>query len=190
MSPGTPAITEIGRADCDIALLKLTDDGALDGTFGSSGITLVDLDREEFETAVGVEVLTDGSIVAAAMTGAGSVVLKVTATGELDTSFGDSGVVTVWDEPGTPTNVVLLPSGGIVAVGDGFEWVAVARVGFDGDLTMGAQTPWPSQCFASGIRARAINAVATESGQVVVAVDRCLAAFNPDGSLDTQFGTT
>jgi uncharacterized delta-60 repeat protein len=83
----------------DMGVVRLTADGQLDASFGTNGIKLIDLNQggPGYEAVGAVAFAPDGGILlggTAARAGTANedfVVVKLTATGELDTSFGDGG---------------------------------------------------------------------------------------------------
>lgn len=92
----------VGRTDIDYAVVKLTANGALVPTFGTNGITTVDIGggSDNPRTAV---VQPDGKIVVSGHTSDSGIVttnlFRLLPTGQLDPSFGQNGIV----------NVALLP---------------------------------------------------------------------------------
>jgi uncharacterized delta-60 repeat protein len=109
----------------DFAVLRYTSTGALDPTFGATGIVITDLGA--FDNAFSVALQNDGKIVVSGNTGSagGNVsvaIARYTAAGVLDGSFGTNGFVT--SPPIGPSfitsgnSIVLQPTtGAIIAAG-------------------------------------------------------------------------
>jgi uncharacterized delta-60 repeat protein len=118
----------------------------------------------------------------------------IAAGGDLDPSFGDGGKVTTDFGSYEVANAVTIQSNGkIVAVGQGYAGMALARYNSDGSLDasfgLGGRVSTTCSCSANAI------AIAP-GGQIVVAgqgyggtVDFLVARYNRDGSLDTSFGS-
>jgi uncharacterized delta-60 repeat protein len=110
-----------------VALLRLTATGAVDGSFGSGGVDVVDLDQDS--VAKGVAVQQDGKIIFSGSVGPGThqvlnaFVVRLLPGGTLDPSFGTGpGGIFFYFHPGggaasTLNAVTLDPAGGIVAAG-------------------------------------------------------------------------
>jgi uncharacterized delta-60 repeat protein len=131
-------------------------------------------------------------------------VVRLTVSGGLDSSFGDGGYATF---PGPDENVfgkvlaiALAPDGGGLLVGTS-EWgayweaeAAIVRFGPDG-ASMSAFGPAGKRIFDD--QGWASLAALEPTGKVLVvgahvaseiSVERRLARYNPDGQLDTSFG--
>lgn len=99
---GRPVLAgEVYRVDeerSDVFVARLTQAGDLDDSFGAMGIAIVELDGSD--TTAGAVPASDGRVVFAGSdysiaTGARGFVGRLTDAGELDATFGDSGVVYV-----------------------------------------------------------------------------------------------
>jgi uncharacterized delta-60 repeat protein len=111
----------------DIILLRYTANGTPDTGFGTNGTGAVVVNLGAFDNAFSVALYPDpdNRIVVSGNTGSGATisgaVLRFTAVGALDTTFGTGGIVTA--SPTGPStaasaNAVLVqPGGGIVVVG-------------------------------------------------------------------------
>ena len=86
-----------GNLDTDFAVVRLSADGARDGTFGSNGVASVDVNNRS-ATPRTATVLADGSVVMAGYMTDGGVVkpvlFKLTPAGQLDSTFGAGGIYT------------------------------------------------------------------------------------------------
>jgi uncharacterized delta-60 repeat protein len=110
----------------DMLVVKLTPAGNLDPTFGSGGKVLIDADDTGvWDKAFDLDIQPDGRIVVVgAMQGSGSLadgleVVRLTASGALDTTFANGGRFvqdfTAADDDGL--NLALLPNGSITVLG-------------------------------------------------------------------------
>ena len=116
-------IVVAGRADADVAVVRLTTDGALDPSFGGGdGKVTTDLDLR-FDIGNDVALQPDGRIVVGgnssqANSGNASLLVRYNVDGSLDTSFdGDGLVTTPVGSSGGAQALVLLPGGQIVLGG-------------------------------------------------------------------------
>jgi len=108
--------------DNDFAIVRYTISGALDTTFGATGIVTTSVGPED-DYAFSLAIQPDGKIVAAGKIDNGSdddiAVVRYTISGTLDTTFGSGGIVTtsigVDDE--YASSVAVQPDGKIVLVG-------------------------------------------------------------------------
>jgi uncharacterized delta-60 repeat protein len=121
----------------DLLLARFTSFGGLDLSFGTSGLTVTDLESGS-ERLEGVALQPDGWIVAAGQVAgdrhADFAVVRYDPQGHLDPSFGRDGLAT-FDFGGREDRIhglALQPDGGIVAVGQSETNFAVAR--FDGEI--------------------------------------------------------
>ena len=93
-----------GRTDSDFVLIGLTNAGVLDAGFGAGGKVVIDIDKS-VDTPRTVIVQPDGKIVATGYSaGADGVVtpvlIRVSAAGVLDTTFGKNGIAATKILPG------------------------------------------------------------------------------------------
>lgn len=133
-----------GRAagdTADFGVYRWHSDGGIDSTFGDGGITATDLGATDHAYAVAV--LSDGHLlVGGSTTGAKPkfVLVRYTAEGNLDTTFGTSGIVTT-DLGGAGSGaqaMAVLPDGRILLAGlnvpSGAAVLAAARYQANGAL--------------------------------------------------------
>jgi uncharacterized delta-60 repeat protein len=187
----------VDRGDCDIAVVKLTPDGSFAEAFGDNGLVLLDFDRGGFESAEAIVANESGGVLIAARSGDLGLVIALTSDGTLDTGFADSGVAEVWADS-WPVDIGI-HEGLVLAVGDDGEAVKIVRLLPDGsaDWRFGengfVDETWPEACRTKNpifMLPRVFAAVAIdESGSIIVGFDRCLAAFTPNGHLDSRFGS-
>ncbi|HEX2178359.1 MAG TPA: hypothetical protein VHL54_02415, partial [Actinomycetota bacterium] len=120
--------------DTDIAAVRFTDDGTPDPTFGDNGVARIDLGtgrlvEESFvgDTMFGVTVLEDDKILLVGAklhdgpdeTDRDFAVVRLTADGELDPTFGAGGVFVLDIENGneSPRQALELEDGSVVVAG-------------------------------------------------------------------------
>lgn len=108
--------------DKDIALLRYNSNGSLDSSFNRSGKVAIDIDGA-YDAGNAVRVQSDGKIVVAGYSYStynySFVLLRYTANGLPDNSFGLSGIVTtsIGDEGTTAKSLALLSNGKIMVGG-------------------------------------------------------------------------
>lgn len=134
VQPADDAIVVAGHANVnfsadgsDISLVRYTADGTLDNTFGLNANGIVTTDLGGFDNVFSVALQADGRILLSGNTGAAGlsqiIVLRFTAVGTLDTSFGASASGVVILPLVGPSNiasgnaVVVQSNGAIVVAG-------------------------------------------------------------------------
>jgi len=119
------AFVDFAADTSDIILLRYNADGSPDTNFGTGGTGAVVANLGAFDNAFSVALQSTGEIVVSGNTGSGSTVnaavVRFTAIGALDSTFGTGGIVTTSPAgPGTvaSANAVLVqPDGSIVVAG-------------------------------------------------------------------------
>jgi uncharacterized delta-60 repeat protein len=189
----------------DILIMRLNVDGTLDGSFGNNGIAVYDnIARNDYGRGIAIQ--TDGKIlVTARSTGGGTsiaMMLRVTAVGTLDDTFGTNGVVNYESDQGNAgfRDVAVQGDGKIVTSGytkttAGYLFLT-ARYDSDGalDNTFGANGISTYDGGHGNAGARGI--VIQTDGKIVVSggnfngtdLDVVVLRFNSDGILDSGFG--
>jgi uncharacterized delta-60 repeat protein len=198
-------VLSLGSAQADTS----TDGGALDTTFGTSGMVKTPLsqwgDVNGDVTAVAVQ--PDGKILVGGYLsglsgGTEFAVARYLPDGALDPSFGNGGLVTTCvcssfgNGPESVGAIVVLPDGKIVAIGDGDRWIELVRYNPNGSLDTsfgtGGISPDPNSTAypPPGLSGGVFGAVLQPDGKIVVlGGPATLARFNADGTLDNSFGT-
>ena len=181
-------IVVAGTADGDVALVRYTDTGEVDESFGDHGKRVTDFGSDDF--ANGLALTGDGHILVAGHTlGAGLdldfALARYTAEGELDTAFGTGGIVkTDFGGDDFAENLTVQPDGKIVVVGrDSSATIldmAVVRYRDDGKLDTG---------FGAGGKVTADFHGKGEFGQdVAIQPDgKIVAAGYTANGIDTEF---
>lgn len=180
--------------------VRLTSNGSRDRSFGSSGVATVPIGKTSIANAVVVQ--PDGRIVLSGGAVFGTevrfAVTRLTAKGNLDTSYGTNGITTV-PVTGTAWGMVLQSDGRVVlggqSTGTGRPYVAVRLTAsgaldpsFDGDGIRTVAVGDGGMCVGIALqgdgRLVLTGAVTTASGSAIGTI-----RLNGDGSLDPAFGT-
>jgi uncharacterized delta-60 repeat protein len=186
-------------ANYSIGLVRYTNAGALDNTFGTNGITTTDIGTGE-ANARGLTIQSNGKIVVAGLSFNGSdndfAVARYNIDGTLDNTFGTNGITTTlfttnqFDEA---FDVALQSDGKIVVAGTtdtgGNLDLAVARyigtcilpvnLGIDISLCSGAQTtldagnPGATYLWSNGSTTQSITVTSTGTYSVTVTNGNC-----------------
>jgi uncharacterized delta-60 repeat protein len=188
--------------------------GSLDTSFGSGGLVVTNMTGRFDNTLDGIAgaVQGDGKIVVAGETAQASgepefALARYNTDGGLDATFGSGGLVfTSFGFFAAVHAVALQPDGKIVAAGVGrasgsvtdYQHFALARYNSDGSLDTSfgraGMVLSPSTIIgaSNGVAIEAdgkIMAAGRGSNLIVAVSGAALARYNPDGSLDTTFGT-
>jgi uncharacterized delta-60 repeat protein len=198
-------IVAVGSSSGDFALARYSLDGSLDSSFGIDGKVTTDFGRDD--AASGIAIQGDGKVVVAGNTGlfggeADFAVARYNPDGSPDPSFGVAGKVTTDFASGDDLafDVALQADGKIVVAGRADHTTtrdfALARYDPDGslDASFGSGgkvttdfTGGPGVDIALGVTIQG-------DGKIVAAgwsgppTNFALARYNPDGSLDPNFG--
>lgn len=186
-------------------IVRYMPEGTLDSSFGTNGMVAV-----IGQHAVGADMALqpDGKIVLIGQVAIaeGIIVQRYTSTGQLDTTFGDDGITivraTAFEEG---TSIAIQPDGKIVGVGWEYNHRAIPyysaillfRLNTDGspDTTFG-QARTGRLLIEKGYDGATV--LVQQDGKIVVvgtllipqvSVTLLIARYNPDGSLDSSFGT-
>lgn len=193
----------------EIALARYKTDGSLDTTFGTGGKVLTLIGAGGC-TAHSVTIQSDNKIVAAGYVDNGAnydfALVRYNPDGSLDTTFGTGGIVTtpIGSSDDGANSVVIQSDNKIVAagysfgpIGSGNSFFALVRYNPDGslDTTFGTGGKLTTGIETIGTNSDMASSVALQSDNKIVAAgyasnDLAVVRYNPDGSLDTTFGTT
>jgi uncharacterized delta-60 repeat protein len=174
----------------DAVVARLNSNGSVDTTFGVSGRQVINIGNTGTDRLLNIALRADGTIVAAGLYANGSgtsdySVVRLTANGALDPSFGGSGVVTL--DTGADEYAVGLSvqSDGKVVVG-GNTGVAI-RLEEDGSL----DATFGSAGIASGAGLTAGDIRMTADGSFLLFGytngDFSIGKYNASGALDSGF---
>ena len=194
----------------DVLVARYTADGLLDASFGGGGIVTFNGSGVGNDRALGLALQPDGKIlVAGYATVTGSpkrdiLVLRFTASGELDPAFGDAGVF-VYNGSGNGTDiafaVALQPDGKILVAGESATALSqdalILRLLPNGtlDTSFAGQGVFLFNGQAGGLD-RFFDVKVQADGKVLAAgstsgvagVDVLLVRLDPGGALDASFG--
>lgn len=186
--------------DHNAALWGLTGQGALDSTFGQSGIVAWDFDQgSDDQDILDMQVLADDRIICVGNGASGSVCARLLPDGGPDMTYGIGGVA----EFGLPTSqgvsLAMDATGSTIVAGMlGSDWL-IARLDSVGafDPGFGAGGIVTIDLFASGGE-RAVGISEMSDGRIVACGYSAaqlaqgdtpqLVMLWPDGSVDTDFG--
>ena len=190
-----------GSSGGDVKVIRLLANGDLDSSFGTSGVFTAPADfaDEQVLTAPRILIAEDGGYRVTdndyPTTGVSRCrVLALTATGTIDTTFGDQGYAGLGSttEPVTCESIVELPDGRLLVAGSQGAQPLVIRLIASGaaDATFAADDL--GSTTMTGATAVALD---SNDGSVVVAGSGpsgspgvLVARLNSDGPLDTAFG--
>jgi len=188
----------MGALTYNFALARFNTDGSIDSGFGSGGSVVTEFPGQVLALALE----GDGRIVAAGTNTFNFTLARYNADGSLDQTFGSSGLVNT-DISGSgfdsANKIAIQPDGKIVAVGDGVfasgAALVVARYNSDGSRDMAFGSSGIAMIPKGSGHAVAIQpdgkilAGGSLEGPFSV-LSFLLVRFNPDGSLDTGFGSS
>jgi uncharacterized delta-60 repeat protein len=189
----------VGQA---IGLVRYNTNGALDGSFGKSGIALANIPNNILSSATGAAIQLDGKILAGGtvytLSGAsafiGLGVVRFNTNGSMDSSFATAGVVTALPFQASRCGggpVALQPDGKILLAGscntsagsNATSFSTIVRFNTNGSL---------DSTFGTGgaaILAEVPSSIALQSdGKIVVAGGGSVSRYNTNGSVDSSFG--
>jgi uncharacterized delta-60 repeat protein len=195
-----------GYASPCIALARFLPDGALDDDFGTAGKVYATIPGGAMY-ANSIALLPDGAILTAGETYNGSVysigLAKFTKDGDLDTSFGVNGIVSiaVGTDDSSASAMVVQPDGKIIVAGMGNDGTntccLLARLESSGQLDSGFGDS--GTCLIpSGPSDSWLSAVVLQEDGKILAAGECivdsfstgvLLRLTSSGNLDTAFGT-
>ncbi len=198
-------------SNLDFALARYNPDGSLDTTFGTGGIVTTDIAGDD-ETVYDITIDSLGKILVAGdiyngISSSDFALARYNPDGTLDTAFGTGGKVTT-DFGGNydfGRAITIDSSGKILVAGQTFNVnnfyydFALARYNPDGTLDTTFGTGGKVRTDFSGGEDIGYGITIDSSGKILVAGlaynvsnsndDFGLARYNPDGTLDTAFGT-
>ncbi len=202
-------IVVVGRGSPtqDFVVVRYNKDGSLDTSFGTGGKVITDLGGD-MDQANAVALQPDGKIVvvgrkASHIYGYDTAIVRYTAQGSLDTSFGSNNDGKVIVNVGgfeEAHDVAIQADGRIVVVGEGGPGgnFVVLRLNANGtlDSTFGGSGEVLTDIggdtdLANGVVLQADNkiVVAGAKSSSGYGGDFAVVRYNPDGSLDSSFGT-
>lgn len=187
-----------GMTNLDLGVARLTANGALDPTFGTNGVARFDLGGVDLIEALTLDA-TGRVVVAGSRDGNDIVVVRLTAAGALDASFGTGGTFAQTSGMFSGLNgVVTDASNAVIAVGLRGSDSMVVKLTSAGALDMTFGTAGVATFdLTTGLYQDHLAAVALDGARIVAAgggfdsgaSNFYLAAFTATGALDTGFGS-
>ena len=186
----------------NFALARYLIDGSLDTSFGTNGLVTTDFGADSSDYGYSVALQPDGRIVVAGNSSSNFALARYQPDGSLDTSFGTNGLVTTgFGASSDGYSVALQPDGKIVVAGYNYgssSNFALARYQPDGKLDTNFGTKGlVTTDFGADTSDYGYSVALQPDGKILVAGSSgeypndnfALARYQPDGSLDTSFGT-
>ena len=199
---GFAATGALLNANDDIALARYNSDGTLDTSFGTDGMVTTDLGTQtELGRAVVIQP-GDGKIVVTGTVDSNVVLVRYTPDGDVDTSFGQSGVTITDLGSDDFANAIALTGDGQILVaghtlgsGGNLDFV-LARYSVDGALDRSFGTDGIVKTGFGGGDDFAEGLTVESDGRIVVVgratsstiLDMAVARYHADGTLDAGFG--
>lgn len=189
-------IIVVGQSVNDFSVVRYTATGALDTTFGTGGIVTTDIGSSTVDGAYGVAVQPDGKIIVVGTSANKFAIVRYTAAGVLDSTFGTGGKTTT-SLSGTSIayDVVIQSDGKIVVAGVSNSKIIVARYTSAGVLDTTTFAATKGYVLTNLTGTSIVYGVAlTSSGKIVVAgvsnSKLMVAQYTSAGVLDTTaFGS-
>ena len=197
-----------GAANSNFAVVRYNGNGSLDASFGSGGKVITDFGGSDAALAVALQ--PDGKIVAAGSSSNNFALARYNADGSLDSTFGSGGKITTdfFGFSDSAQAVIIQPDGKIVAAGIARPAVSIGDFGLvrynsngslDTTFGNGGKVSTDFNGQYDGANALVLQA----DGKLVAAgyagvvnnpsgwnvYDNALVRYNPDGSLDSTFGS-
>ncbi len=184
------------------ALARYDKNGTLDASFGTDGKVIIKIG--DYSLANGVAIQSDGKIVLAGMQKRNNytdfTVVRYNSEGSLDNTFGNGGVVLtpISDCNDSAKCVTILPNGKILVGGCSYTGqsssdFALVRYNQDGSLDHSFGQEGKVITDISGMDEAHKIAIQSDGKIILVGfasgTASALARYNPDGTLDTTFGT-
>ncbi len=185
----------------DFMVVRFNANGTPDAAFGPTGIGVIQTSFNTLDYCSSVALQTDGKIVAGGYTGDfinyDFALLRITATGSLDTTFDTDGKLTTSIRQGDSLNKVLIqPDGKLIATGN------TRNIGQNVDAAVIRYNPTGALDTSFDVDGIATTddgafddthaAALQPDGKIIITERRdfnnsALIRFNPNGSLDTSF---
>ncbi|MBI2721372.1 MAG: T9SS type A sorting domain-containing protein [Bacteroidetes bacterium] len=187
-------ITYTSYDNDDILLVRFNSNGSLDSTFGNNGIVFTSFgsDNDRANSAV---LLNDGKILVCGSAENASMynellLLRYNSNGTLDTTFNGTGYVKGLSTYGTASDIIQLQNGQFILM------CGVLLVRFNPNGTLDNTFSQNGMVNSNSLGRIAIGI--QSNGKIIVAgwrepefgsADFAVLRFNPNGSLDSTFGT-
>ncbi len=180
-------------------LLSGSTAGAIDPSFGDGGIASVSIPGSTLTSDLDAALQPDGKILIAGSevdsSGYQNIALvRLDPNGAPDSTFGTDGVVTAsFSAPDAEATRIVLDGSRILVVGDANGNFALARFNADGSPDTSFGTGGSVSLDLGSDDDKAFDAAIESNGTIIVdgqtGGQLALVGFNPNGTLDTSFGT-
>jgi len=191
-------------SNADFGLVRYFSNGAIDSSFGINGIVTTDLSSSDYIHSIKMQ--SDGKIIVVGMSGNNPeyffTLLRYNNSGDLDTTFGIDGIVTinVGDDIEYATELSILPDGSIIVSGsayiDGYKRFCAVKLNSEGnvDPLFGIDGIIITS-FSAGDQSSANSVIIQPDNRIIAGgytiqgsnYKFALARYNTDGTLDTTF---
>lgn len=198
---------KVGASDFRVIVIRLSENGSLDETFGGKGYVFIASASSEERFSRGVLLQQDGKVLVFFKYNGYVHVIRYNQDGSVDISYGDkgTGIVTIpsINLSSTLTSMALKPDGGVVAAGDnasdsGRSTLLVSLTS-DGSFSKDFNDGQPALSVYSGYPNNVVKSLALQDdGRILVGLAvfvgdsrelvNLVARYLPDGSFDTTFG--
>ncbi|HEV8718142.1 MAG TPA: hypothetical protein VGX03_35665 [Candidatus Binatia bacterium] len=181
----------------DFALVRYNSDGSLDASFGKGGKVITDLSAG-YDDAFALAVQADGKLVVGGMATDGIALVRYNPDGSSDSNFNSRVMITRSKVGKIVIHALALQSDGKIAVAGASEGsFALVRYNSDGSLDASFGTGGKVTTPIGDGSAVAYALTLRADGKIVVAgitfndhdFGFAVVCYNPNGSLDTNFGT-
>lgn len=182
--------------------------GSLDNSFGTNGVTIKDIQNDSYDELHDIAIQADGKIIVVGYAKNYGFILRYSAAGLLDSSFGKNGMVKVFFKAGFDENIInavaIQTDGKIVVTGGGYKYAypkfdfSVARFFADGkpDSSFGNNGITITNIDSSNGQSNAV--VIQKNGKIVItgttnkgnAYALAVVRYNTDGKIDESFGAS
>ncbi len=126
-------IIVVGNSNGDFAIGRFDTSGVLDNSFGTLGLTVVDIGGAD--AALSVQLQSDNYIITCGTTDSNFALVRLDTNGVLDSSYGTGGIViTTSVNPGQALDCCILPDDTLVVSGISNNLFAVAKYDTSGNL--------------------------------------------------------
>jgi len=170
-------------------LARYNPNGSLDASFDGDGILTTSFNSSSPSSARHILIQPDGKIIATGNGGGGIGIVRYSSDGSVDNSFGTAGkVFTTIGNGNWGRSAVIQPDGKIVASSNNF----IARYNSDGSLDNSFGTGGKVQHDNGLIRSIILlpdNKIIAGGYNGMPSITWTLARYNPNGILDSNFGT-
>jgi len=193
-------IIAAGGSSGDFALARYNANGTLDNSFGTSGKLKTNISSGTVDKAASVVLQADGKILAAGTSSDDFALVRYNKNGTLDNRFGEKGKL--YTDIGDRTvdgvtSIVLQANGQIVVAGHSYNGINTdfALVRYDNNGTLDYSFGTNGKVITDFGSDELIYSIAIQAdGKIIAAGGKTvgfgfyLARYNPNGTLDNNFG--